>query len=308
MKTIAHGKIYVFILLGTCLSALGPSVFMSMLLKAQKMNRELGIAYFLLCGGSTLLVVFLVDYLFNSESKKILLSIKEGAKLMLCGLFVAVQFFAFTFAMQLGSVTETTMMARVSPLMSIIMGHYYLNEKIRSWKYLFLASILCLGGVFFMQDIGNNSLKHFNVAAMLFGILSAFSLACINILYSSMTSKHHSLPNFFVVSVSMLIGGLFMLSFVDSKVLQKPNMDQLVILIFLGVVTAAIPRLINNYAFRVTGNTGAVTYFSFLLPILGAIAAYFINNERGFSYGKLGLSFIVISVGIYLVNKKTKQS
>ena len=167
-----------------------------------------------------------------------------------------------------------------------------------------LASILCLGGVFFMQDVSANSLKQTNFLAMFFGILCALTQAGKNTLSSSLTTKHHSLPNLFVVAVSMIIGSLIMFLFVSRDSLNILNMNQLSVLIFLGVFTIAIPAAINIHAFRATGNMGAVTYFSFLLPVLGATAAYFINDERGFDYFKLGLSFAVISAGIYFINKK----
>lgn len=304
MKKLTFKWVYALVLFGTCLSALGPSVFMAGLLKAEKMNREFSIALFLLFGGLSMMLVYFIDNLINSSKRKIILSIKESVKLASCGLLSAGQFFAFTFAMQLGSVTETTMMVRVSPIMSILMGHYFLNEKVRNWKLLVLASSLCLGGVFFMQDISANSFAQVKVLAMLFGILSALALAGKSVLSSSLTARHHELPNFFVVAISMIIGGLVMLSFVDKSFFIVPNANQISILIFLGIVTIAIPMTINNYAFRVTKKTGAVTYFGFLLPVLGAMAAYFINDERGFDYLKLGLSFVAISIGVYLINKK----
>lgn len=304
MKMIANRKIYALVLFGTCLSALGPSVFMAMLLTVEKMNREFGIALFLLLGGLSMISVYIIDNLININDKKIMCGVRESIKLVMCGLLSAGQFFAFTFAMQLGSVTETTMMVRVSPLMSILMGHYFLNEKVKNWKFLILASVLCLGGVFFMQNANTNSPKQTNALAMFFGILCALALAGKNVLSSSLTTKHHSLPNLFVVALSMIIGGLIMFLVVDGNSFGIPNVNQILILIFLGIVTIAIPASINIHAFRVTGNMGAVTYFSFLLPLFGSVAAYFINGERGFDYFKLGLSFTVISVGIYLINKK----
>jgi hypothetical protein len=48
---------------------------------------------------------------------------------------------------------------------------------------------------------------------------------------------------------------------------------------------------------------GVLSFFSYLLPLLGSIAAYYINKERGFDYVTLGVSFVVISVGIYFANK-----
>ncbi len=306
MSYLSQKTIYLWVFFGTCLSALGPSFFMKML-KDYPMNRELGVGFFLLFGGLSTIFVYLIDTFKNSkDKKKIVLNTHMNCKLLVCGVLTAAQFLAFTIAMQLGSVTETTMMVRVSPIMSLLMGHFFLNEKVENWKLAMFASVLCLGSVLFMQDLSMNFLQSTQILPILLGILSAFALAAKSTLSSSLTAKHHNLPNLLVVSSTMILGGLLMFFWVDKNSFSFPDMSQLGILVFLGVGTVAIPAAINIHAFRVTGNMGAVTYFGFLLPVLGAVAAYFIYGERGFDYLRLGLAFVIMSIGIVIMNWKPK--
>lgn len=62
-------KAYALVLFGTCLSALGPSVFMAML-NIEQMNCELGISLFLLMGGLSIVVIYLIDNFANHSNKK----------------------------------------------------------------------------------------------------------------------------------------------------------------------------------------------------------------------------------------------
>lgn len=289
---------YALVPFGTLLSALGPSCFV--LLLREGLNRELGVALLLVLGGVSMAVF---THTTNSLALPRLgvLSRWVFLKLVCRSILVAAAFHAFTISMQQGSVTETTLMVRVSPLMAIVMGHYFLQEKVRSWIIVAVASILCFGGIFFAKDASVISFQNASFLAMCWVMVAAFSQAGGNILSSSLTNKHDNLPNSFVVCSTMIFGGLLMFLVVNWKSVIFPTISQIIVLILIGIFTTAIPAIINNYAFRIVGSTGVVTYFSFLIPVFGAFAAYFIAGEKELDYHRLVLSFFVISVGVGLI-------
>lgn len=280
------------------------------------MNRNFGISLFLLVGGLSAMVIYLADSFTNCKKKgekRIKPSVSEMIQLALCGFFAAIHFLTFAIAMQIGSVTETTMTVRVSPVMSILMGHFFLNEKVKSWRVMMFSSALCLGSVFLMQDLSTISLDQNSTTAMLLGILSALAGALRKTLTRNMTSEEQSLPNLFVVAISMTVGGLFMIMgglamtpFTGEKLFSLPNMNQSLMFAFLGI-NGVISGSIIIWACRATGNMGVVTFFEYLIPLFGGIAAYFICGEKGFNYLSLVLSFALVSLGVYLLDRAQKK-
>lgn len=291
-------SIYALVLFGTLLSALGPSCFI--LLLREGLNRELGVTLLLVLGGVSTAVFTRITSSFTIPGVG---SLSRGVilKLVFRGILVAVALHAFTISMQKGSVTETTLMVRVSPLVVIVMGHYFLQEKVRSWIVVAVASFLCFGGIFFAKDASAMSFQNASFLAMCWAMVSAFSKAGGDILSSSLTNKHDNLPNSFVVCLTMIFGGLLLLLFVDWKSVAFPDTNQIMVLILIGIFTTAIPSIISNYAYHIVGNTGVVTYFSFLVPVFGSFAAFFIAGERELDYQRLILSFLIISVGVGLI-------
>ena len=262
----------------------------------------------MLLGGLSAAIIFILSNL--SEAKRGNLSLPFGkkslAKLGVGGVLVAAQYFTFTVSMQIGSVTETTMIVRLSPLLQVFMSVLFLGEKVKDWRNILIAAILCLGGAFMMQNVNFESLRQAKIVFMFFGFLCAFVMAGKAVLYGSL-SKYDNLPKLFIISVGMIIGALLMSPFVKAEFIGVPSFNQMLILIFLGVLTSTVPSFIQLYAFGVIGSMGALSFFSYLLPLLGSVAAYLINHERGFDYYKLGFSFIVISIGIYLANRSIKK-
>lgn len=306
-------KVYFLVLFGTVLSSLGPAIFKNVI---EQMNRNFGISLLLLVGGLSATVIYLTDSFVNhknGDKKRIKPSVSEMIQLALCGVFAAVHFLAFVIAMQIGSVTETTMTVRVSPVMSILMGHFFLNEKVKSWKIMIISSALCLGSVFLMQDMSNISLDQKSTTAMLLGILSALAGALRKTLTRNITSEVQSLPNLFVLAVSMTVGGLFMIMggltmipFTGEKLFSLPNMNQVLMFTFLGI-NGVISGSIVIWACQKTGNMGVVTFFEYLIPLFGGIAAYLICGEKGFNYFNLTLSFALVSLGVYLLDRAQKK-
>ena len=128
-----------------------------------------------------------------------------------------------------------------------------------------------------------------------------------------MTSEAQSLPNLFVVAVSMTLGGLFMIvggltmiPFTHGELFSIPTTNQALLLVFMGI-NGVISGFITIWACRKTGNMGVVTFFEYLIPLFGGVAAYFICGEKGFNYLNLALSFVLVSLGVYLINRAQKR-
>lgn len=304
MKKMSLRNVYLWVVFGTFLSALGPSIFKKML-KETGMNQELSIVFFLFFGAISMLAVYVIDSPTNLKRKKIKFSKIEVYKLIGCGILVAMQFWAFTTGMNKGTVTETTLAVRISPFISVLFGSLFLNEKIKNRKNLTWAIICCLSGFLFMQN--TESLRKLDVPSMIYGTVSAFALAGKNTISSSLVKKHHKVPSAVVVILGMFIGGFVMIFAVDKNAFMVPSVNQFLVLLFLGFGTIAVPAWINNHAFKETENMGAVTFFSFLLPFLGGVSAYFLNEESGFDYPRMIISLLIITFGIYLINKKGEK-
>lgn len=306
MKTTNNSvNAYFWAIFGLFLASLGPSIFKEFL-KESKINTEFGVALFLLLGGFSVAIVFAIEYFRHESANHVSLNLKVLVKLIFSGVFMAGQFFLFTISMLVGSVTETAIMIQLSPLIACFLSALFLDEKIENWKYFIYAGILCVGGAFLIEDVSINSIRETRLNFMIVGVLCAMAMAGKNVIQGSI-KKYNRLPSIFIVSVTMILGAIFVLIFVDYGSFVMPNFKQFVVLVFLGIFTIAIPTWTNLYAYHILGSMGKLSFFTYLFPIMCSIAAFFINQERGFDYNRLLISFMIISIGIYFADLSIKK-
>jgi drug/metabolite transporter (DMT)-like permease len=282
-------------LLAAILGSLGPPVFKKFI---EDINMSVGIAYMLFLGGIST-VLFYVFPRFRTGEKRT--SINQGMvliRLIFLGLFTVLAYLCYAMAMSTGSVTETVVIVRLSVLFSVFLSVVFLREeKIKSYFLVGMAIILCSSGLTMSQRKGF-SFQEMNMTLVFYAISAAVFLAGSSVLqrYIAREDKMSSIP---IVFTSMLIGGMLMASysFIEGTKFVFPDAKQLSLLIFLGFGTIAIPVILSISAFKSIG-VSKTSFFSYPMPILSGIAAFFLNEERGFSYVYLAIGFTLITLGV----------
>lgn len=295
---------YLAALISVIMASLGPSVFMILI---RDMDRDLGIAYFLFFGGLFLLGTTVPPEL--RERRKLAMVFRGAVllRLALASILTVVVFFLFTVSMQVGTITETSILARLNPLFLVAFSALFLGEKIKNWTMAFVAFCVCFSGAAMFAESNLERLAEANAWFLVLGILTAIAIAVQRAVYCYL-QKYDRVSGQFISSVPMMIGSLCMLPFIGRGTDLIPSPKQFLIILFLGVVTIALPAYLELIAYEKLGSISKISFLSYLIPIFSGFCAYFVNQERDFSYGFLGVGFLTISVGAVIMNRNVRTT
>lgn len=187
-----------------------------------------------------------------------------------------------------------------SPIMSIILAHYFLKEHIQ-WRRI-IGIVLCVAGILFLLSKGSfENLLHLQFTkGDGWVLLGALSFAIYNIL-ARKKPKEISAIGFlffvFCIGTALLIPAFFIeASFV--KPVQWTWQTGSVIL-YLGLGTSVISFLMWNRSIKELG-AGTTALFGNLIPIFSSIEAVIILGEK-ISYIHI-ISFLLIVAGLAVDN------
>lgn len=296
-------RAYFLKILGMMFGSTGPSTF---LLVVATMNRETGVMYFLMLGSLIMLSFSLV--LNNKEWRdgtiRRNLTRRTVIPLVIAGLSVSMSYICYTYSMQLKSVTEAVLIIRLSPLINIILARLILKERIKSWKGIVLAIMVCLVGIVVMEGMHNINVGNLVSPFMLFALTTAF-LCSIESVMERSAQKNGKLPEIFIPGAEMLIGATILLiwAIFRGSSLVISDGSQLMFLVYLGACTIGIPTFTSLKAYKLVDNFSRFAFLQYFFPIFAAISAYLINGERGLDYGNLALGFVLISIGIWIADR-----
>ena len=288
---------------GMIAGSTGPSTF---LLVVVTMNREMGVMYFLMLG--SLFMLSLSFVLNNREWRngtiRKNLTVRTIVPLVIAGLAVSVSYICYTYSMQLRTVTEAVLIIRINPLINIILARLILKERIKSWKGIVLAMVICLMGMVVMEGIRNINVGNLFGPFMLFALATAFLYSLESVMERS-AQKNGELPESFISGAEMFIGAvvLFVWAIKSGLPFIIPDGKQLALLVYLGVCTIGIPTFASLRAYKLVDNFSRFAFLQYFFPIFAAISAYLINGERGLNYGNLAMGFVLISIGIWIADR-----
>lgn len=187
-----------------------------------------------------------------------------------------------------------------SPIMSIILAHYFLKEHIQ-WRRI-IGIILCIAGIFFLLSKGSfENLLHLQFTkGDGWVLLGALSFAIYNIL-ARKKPKDISAIGFlffvFCIGTALLIPAFF----VEAAFVQPVQWTWQTgsVILYLGLGTSVIAFLFWNRSIKELG-AGRTALFGNLIPIFSSIEAVIILGEK-INYIHI-ISFLLIVAGLAFDN------
>lgn len=196
-----------------------------------------------------------------------------------------------------------------SPIISVILAHYFLKEHIQ-WRRIF-GIALCLSGILFLLSKGSfQNLLHlqFNKGDA-WVLLGALSFAIYNILARKKPVEISAIGFlFFVFAIGTLI---LVPAFVTESTYSKPvvwTLGTTSVILYLGLGTSVISFLFWNRSIKELG-AGRTALFGNLIPIFSSIEAVIILGEKINTIHIV--SFVLIATGLLIDNShllKRKKS
>ena len=214
------------------------------------------------------------------------------------GIFYVISFsvcnIAFIISIQNTNVANTLVMVALAPMLSAILGAVFLKETPdkKTLAAIFITFSAC---VYIFHD----SLKLGNIYGDLFGLVTAFGLAC-NATLARYAKNRDLVPS---AVIGKLCVAIFAFFFVDSFQLIGKDLFYIPLMCIMCV---AIPFVLITIAPRFI--TGAEVNLFFLMEtILGPIWVWLVIKEQPSLETILGGSIIIITIAIhsFLALKKT---
>jgi drug/metabolite transporter (DMT)-like permease len=187
----------------------------------------------------------------------------------------------------------------ISPIASVILAYFFLNEKI-SWLKI-AGMIFCFLGIIFLLAKGNVK----NLLSLQFSpgdvwmVLAALSFAAYNILARK---KPMEISPLFFLAITFVTGTIILFPFYLLESQHQTfswNSNLILIILYLGLGTSVISFFCWNYAIRYIG-AGRTALFGNLIPLFSSIEAIIILHEP-FTMIHL-ISMILIFAGLLLAN------
>mgnify|MGYP005666232335 FL=1 len=214
------------------------------------------------------------------------------------GIFYVISFsicnITFIISIQNTNVANTLVMIAMAPMLSAILGSIFLKEipDRKTW----IAIIITLIAVSF---IFHDSIEMGNFYGDLFGIITAFGLAC-NAVIARFAKNRDLVPS---AVIGKLCVAIFAFFFVDSFSLVGSD---LIYVPLMCVMCVAIPFVLVTIAPRFIP-AEEVNLFFLLETIIGPIWVWLIINEQPSIETILGGSIILLTIAIHSF-LKLKQS
>ncbi len=189
-----------------------------------------------------------------------------------------------------------------SPVMSVILAHYFLKEHI-NWQRV-LSIVLCISGILFLLSKGSlHNLFHLHfTSGDGWVLLAAFSFAVYNILVRKKPAEISPLGFLFFI---FLIGTILLLpAYLIESAFSKPinwSFNTVAVFFYLGAGASVLSFLLWNRSIREMG-AGRTALFGNLIPVFSTIEAVMLLGEK-ITYVHI-ISFLLIAVGLLVDNSR----
>ncbi len=192
-----------------------------------------------------------------------------------------------------------------SPVMSVILAHYFLKEHI-SWQRV-LSITLCISGILFL--LSNGSLYNLFHLHFTSGdgwmLLAALSFAVYNIF---VRKKPVGISPVGFLFFTFLIGTVLLLpAYIVESTFSKPvnwSINTVAVFFYLGAGASVLSFLLWNRSIREMG-AGRTALFGNLIPVFSSIEAVLMLDEK-ITYIHI-ISFLLIIVGLVVDNAGVRR-
>ena len=235
--------------------------------------------------------------------KKIRLPRKQDLLKFLGGGFVGV--FLYMFFFNLGAVTVVAGVASFivasAPVYTLILSRVFLKEVVSPISWVGVAVSFCGLVIIMVSQVAEFA---FSVGVILI-LGSALSTGVHNIIQRSFLKHYTALE---ATAYTIIAATIFMLPFIPSMLQEIPVTPVYVnlIVLYLGVVPAALGYLCWGFALSKAENTANVAVFLYLIPFSASLLAFIWLGET-FSL----LTFfggIVIIAGMFVTNGNLRKA
>ena len=284
------------------IGSLGPPLYMKV---AREMDMFSTVIQFLFCGGvCTLIFQYIRKLQFTRPLKKGTLNIKTLLCIFCTAIIYAITYSFYIIAMKESSVTETTLLVKLTPLFAVVFSIIFLEEKIKSWIGVVSAVFLCCIGVIIFLNIDLTHLSHVN-KWLLFGGTAIAVLFGVQITIGGYLHRNNILSKEDNTAIGMIGGAIALWFFCILKghdVVLPATIYDLGWIILLGL-TVSIPTYLKLVAYELGNSMGKLSFYDYLSPLVTAIISYYMLGEKGFEYILLFWGFVFISAGIFILHK-----
>ena len=290
-KTSEHRLAFMIVILGVILTG-GASVYVKLGLKDMPPFTFTFIRFFLA-------LVFFIPLILKTKFK----INKDSIPVFLISLLSTLNIILFSFGIRLTSASIGQLIYALVPILSVIISHYLLNEKI-TWKKILGILLGFVGmGVIIIPAISN--LNTGNSTGLLGNgliFIGAVSYTFYTILSKKIQKKHSPIyitTAFFITTmlVSFCFSVIEIFAIKNFAALFTPN--SLWSLFYVSFFASAVAYLLGQYAIKF-GTPLIASLTLYLLPILTVIWAFFILGEVANSQFIIGGTFAL--VGAWLVS------
>ncbi len=303
--------LYNLLVVRAFLSACGPVSYMVLI--GYGLEPFTTVAYMLLVGGVfTLFVGFMFNLRVKSVDRNHLLPElqKQSKQTLLLILLLAVTAPAFNSiyvaSMMEGTITETTVMARLGVLFAIPFSLMFLANRIVSIRNLVLGYVCILTGVTLFKWADISTIFNAGATVITLGLIVAFISAIQDTTYMYL-GKYAKLRFTTSAGLGMIIGGfsfLLVLSLIGYN-WYIPSLWEFFMISAIGFLAIGIPNIIIAIAGRDLGQPILASVAALLGLVFTAILAYYFKGET-LNTVTFAIMIVLMGTGLYLVKSSEK--
>lgn len=216
----------------------------------------------------------------------------------------------FLFGVKYAAASDDSLVIGVGPVLIAVLASFVLNEPLTKTKVLGLLSGLAGIGVVSLLSPNTNVPNRLLGVTLVFGGATAYALYTV-LLRRFVASNRANNPDTAPSSLSILawislFGWIFLIPF---SLLEAPWNYSWSALSWLGILYLALLSTVVGYFFYVEGvskiGASRAAIFSNLVPVFGVISSILLLGENASPWH--GVSFLLILVGVVLVNRRGNQ-
>jgi len=209
--------------------------------------------------------------------------------------------FLYSFLFNTGSVTVpagvSSFIIASSPIFTLMLTRIFLKEKVK--PVCWIGVLISFGG---LAAVTLTQITEFTFDI---GVILVICAALSSGLYSTVMrvlTKVKTYTALEATTYTIIAGTLGTLIFLPTAIREVPgsNLTVNLLVVFMGVFPAALAYLAWSYALSKAEKTAHVTVFSYLIPFISALLAYFWLNETISIFTFLG--GLVIIAGMVMTN------
>lgn len=276
------------------LSGIGPPWFKFAVTK--DINPILFVGYMMLFGGAS--VVVMRQLLARFRAPKIPTGYQPASLLVIVLWFVVFTAtlplfnLAFIKSMQNASAVETSMLVRISPMITFVFTVLWLGSRVRSYSRAMIGYALMMAGVLVItfsneRFRGDNSLweamvdTFLNDGLILFGLTAAL-LQAFSELFREKLRRHSPANIYNLIGYPMIVGGFMCFLYVyfdDPAGLRLPLGVEYLHFTGLGFLTFCLPAVISLYLNQETREPNFAAVGAYIILITTGITGWLLLGE-----------------------------